>query len=292
MSPLERRCRVLLRAYPAEYRRERGEEIITTLMEASPEGRSRPSLRDARSLVAGGLRARAALNRRFTTAANLRLAVLAGISIYLGTIAAGYVDDFAASRIYRGVPTYGPFGWPALLAGLLIGVLVVLVWLARRPVVIGAVALAAAVAASYVGISSRQISFVVVDLACLAAVVALTVRAQRQSSAWLWLIGAVVVTLFLPGYLQFVTYRWTYIALGLEICIVVVALACVVIDARLLVAVATYLLVLSVPPMLDELSWGVNNWFVNPMLLFACSIAALAVWQLRRQSLRPRRPVQ
>jgi hypothetical protein len=292
MSPLERRCRVLLRAYPAEYRRERGEEIITTLMEASPEGRSRLSLRDARSLVAGGLRARAALNRRFTTAVNLRLAVLAGISIYLGAIAAGDVDDFVVSQIDRGVPTYGPFGWPALVAGLLIGVLVVLVWLARRPVVIGAAALAAAAAASYVGFSSRQIGFVVVELVCLVAVVALTVRAQRRSSAWLWLVGAVVATLFLPGYLQFVTYRWTSIALGLEISFVVIALACVVIDARLLVAVATYLLLLSVPVMLDELSWGVNNWFDNPTLLFACAVAALAVWQLRRQSLRPGRPVQ
>jgi hypothetical protein len=292
MSPLERRCRVLLRAYPAEYRRERGEEIITTLMEASPEGRSRLSLRDARSLVAGGLRARAALNRRFTTAVNLRLAVLAGISIYLGAIAAGDVDDFVVSQIDRGVPTYGPFGWPALVAGLLIGVLVVLVWLARRPVVIGAAALAAAAAASYVGFSSQQIGFVVVELVCLVAVVALTVRAQRRSSAWLWLVGAVVATLFLPGYLQFVTYRWTSIALGLEISFVVIALACVVIDARLLVAVATYLLLLSVPVMLDELSWGVNNWFDNPTLLFACAVAAFAVWQLRRQSLRPGRPVQ
>jgi hypothetical protein len=292
MSPLERRSRVLLWAYPAEYRRERGEEIIATLLEASPEGRSRPSLRDARSLVAAGLRARAALNRRSTTAVNLRLAVLAGTSIYLGLIAAGDVDDFVASRINRGVPTYGPFGWPALVAGVLIGVLVVLVWLARRPVVIGAAALAAAAAAGYVGFSSQQIGFVVVELACLAAVVALTVRAQGRSAAWLWLIGAVVATLILPGYLQYVTYRWTYIALAVEIGIVVVALASVVIDARLLVAVATYLLLLSVPVMVDELSWGISNWFANPMLLFACAIAALAVWQLRRQSLRPGRPVQ
>jgi len=33
---LERRARALLRAYPAEYRRERGEEIIGTLLEAAP----------------------------------------------------------------------------------------------------------------------------------------------------------------------------------------------------------------------------------------------------------------
>ena len=32
MSALERRCRLLLRAYPAEYRLNRGEEIIGTAL--------------------------------------------------------------------------------------------------------------------------------------------------------------------------------------------------------------------------------------------------------------------
>jgi hypothetical protein len=42
MSPLERRCMLLMRAYPAGYRRERGDEIIATLLEATPQGRGRP----------------------------------------------------------------------------------------------------------------------------------------------------------------------------------------------------------------------------------------------------------
>jgi hypothetical protein len=70
MSPFERHCGLLLRAYPAAYRSERGEEIIGTLLETTPEGRAWPRPRDIRSLVVGGLSARAALNRRNTTASS------------------------------------------------------------------------------------------------------------------------------------------------------------------------------------------------------------------------------
>jgi hypothetical protein len=58
MTPLERRCRWLQRAYPAWYRRSRGEEMLGTLLDASPPGRRWPSVRDARALVIGGLRVR------------------------------------------------------------------------------------------------------------------------------------------------------------------------------------------------------------------------------------------
>ena len=58
MTPLERRCRWLLRAYPAWYRRRRGEEMLGTLLEASPPGRRWPSVRDTGALVLGGLRVR------------------------------------------------------------------------------------------------------------------------------------------------------------------------------------------------------------------------------------------
>lgn len=76
MSPLERCCRLLMLAYPASYRRDRGEEVLGTLLEATPGSRKRPLPRDACALLLGGLRARIARHRRHTTAANLRLAVL------------------------------------------------------------------------------------------------------------------------------------------------------------------------------------------------------------------------
>jgi hypothetical protein len=58
VTRLERRCRSLLRAYPAWYRRERSGEMLDTLLEASAHGRRWPSFRDARALITGGLRVR------------------------------------------------------------------------------------------------------------------------------------------------------------------------------------------------------------------------------------------
>jgi len=55
---LERRYQWLMRAYPAWYMRKRGEEMLDTLLEASPPGRKWPFVRDARALVIGGLRVR------------------------------------------------------------------------------------------------------------------------------------------------------------------------------------------------------------------------------------------
>ena len=58
VSSLERRCRWLLLAYPAWYRRNRAGEMLGTLLETNPPGRQWPSFRDARALILGGLRVR------------------------------------------------------------------------------------------------------------------------------------------------------------------------------------------------------------------------------------------
>jgi hypothetical protein len=55
---LERRYRGLLLAYPAHYRRRRGVEILTTLMDAAPAGRTHPSAGQVIDLLFGGLRYR------------------------------------------------------------------------------------------------------------------------------------------------------------------------------------------------------------------------------------------
>ncbi|MEU7934965.1 hypothetical protein [Micromonospora echinofusca] len=58
MSELERRYHRLLRAYPAEYRRARGAEIVGTYLDLAGPGRRWPSPADAADLVRGGLRQR------------------------------------------------------------------------------------------------------------------------------------------------------------------------------------------------------------------------------------------
>ena len=289
MTKLERRCRVLLVAYPAAYRRDRGEEIIATLLEATPEGRKRPLIRDILALVVGGLKARAAQHRRLSTAANLRLAMLLGVAIYLGLAAAGYLDDF----VYTGIrplaaPLFGPSGWPALLAGLLLLAAVLAAWLGRRAAIM-ATALAAGAAVIYVGLSEAAVGFslgrFLCQLLCVAALIRLAGRPERPARAWLWLVGVIVAAPILPGFIQRFIY-WPYLGAGLVLCVLIGAVAWIGIDARPAVALATYLMLFAVPVMLENLATGASNWFDNPSALVAAVIAALAIWRLRRQSVR------
>lgn len=58
MTDLEQRYRRLLLAYPRAYRAERGDEIIDTLLAATDSAATRPTLRESRALLLGGLLAR------------------------------------------------------------------------------------------------------------------------------------------------------------------------------------------------------------------------------------------
>ncbi|MFI7648803.1 hypothetical protein ACIBTZ_22375 [Micromonospora sp. NPDC049460] len=58
MPDLEHSYRRLLRAYPGFYRRERGLEILTTLLDAAEPGQVRPSRGEAAHLLVNGLRYR------------------------------------------------------------------------------------------------------------------------------------------------------------------------------------------------------------------------------------------
>lgn len=51
-DPLPRRCRRLLRAYPNWYRHERGQEILTTLLDAARPGQRLPSRHDVLDVLA------------------------------------------------------------------------------------------------------------------------------------------------------------------------------------------------------------------------------------------------
>lgn len=117
MTSLERHCSWLLRAYPGWYRREQAGEMLATLLEASPPGARWPSLRDARSLVIGGLRVRGPLA--------WCLSILwAG----LGAAGAGYdfiLSEHVPQAAYRGIHQW--VGEPEAIY--LAAVLGALVWL-------------------------------------------------------------------------------------------------------------------------------------------------------------------
>ena len=91
---LARRYRRWLLAYPRAYRRERGPEILATLLDAAGSGQSRPAAREAALLLRHGLGRRVAEfgRRAFVVAAFA--AVLGGLSgIALGSLLAWRAVD-------------------------------------------------------------------------------------------------------------------------------------------------------------------------------------------------------
>jgi hypothetical protein len=173
---LERRARWLLRAYPPGYRADRGEEIIGTLLEATPPGRDWPPSREAVSLVAAGLHARRAANLRQGLAASLRQTAVVGAAVYLAQLPSMAIGA-AVWSARRGHFLYlWSYQWPILVLGVLTIALLTAAWSGRRELV----AIAAA--------------------ACLALVVICTVRAQ----AWdLMLVLAELAGPSVPVFLVF-----------------------------------------------------------------------------------------
>lgn len=182
---LERRARALLRAYPAEYRDGRAEEMIGTLLEAAPPGRSFPTAREAWSLIAGGRHARAAQNRRLGVKANARLAVLLGISTYLSF---QFSPLLAASLGFYG----GNIGtsWVTDTMGALGFAVALVPWLGSRAATI-ALAIPAGAFIAYGELSAAHGSATVMSLPefliVLAAFAALSGGPTRLPRSWLWL---------------------------------------------------------------------------------------------------------
>jgi hypothetical protein len=119
-SRLERRARHLLRAYPPAYRADRGEEILGTLLEATPPGRDWPSAREAASVIGGGLRTRRQANQRQGVPASLGQAVILGITL---TQAINVMELPSGSQFF--LPEMIALAAPLAMA-------VVLTWLLRR----------------------------------------------------------------------------------------------------------------------------------------------------------------
>ena len=138
-SRLERRIRLLLRAYPRAYRANRGEEMLGTLLETTPDSRDWPLARDSWSLLAGGLRARRAGNQQPGPATSVRQAVILGLALYLSS---------AAAELFLPDPLTRAHGTP-MLAGSLLAAAVLAVWAGRRTLMVTTVAASLAVLAYY-----------------------------------------------------------------------------------------------------------------------------------------------
>jgi hypothetical protein len=105
----------------------------TRLLEATPHDRGWPRARDVRALIIGGLRARAAANRRLSTTADIRLRVLLGVAIMMSAVAAGFLQEFAtSSNVFATAHDTAASGWRELVAGLLMAAAATCAWRGRR----------------------------------------------------------------------------------------------------------------------------------------------------------------
>jgi hypothetical protein len=319
VTTLERRFRLLLHAYPAAYRRDRAEEILGTLIETTPAGRTRPLARDIRALLAGGLRARGLQNRRLSTRANLRLAALLGCAVFLSYVASGYQASEALGFFGTLLPAPSPaFGFaPAWSLGLsvvlliLVAVVVVLAWLAsRRAVAVGAIA--AGTAAFAYGLTpvapgvkptSLGLLMVLPVLLALAALVLLSRGQERPPRLWLWLPGLIMAQA-LVGQLA-TAQHWYRIVLflyplgllwPLTAVLLAVTVAWIAVDARPAIGLAIAGASVPTACILTKTSWesswayGGREWAQSTWvsmfhwLALALVLAMAALWRVRRQA--------
>jgi len=190
---LERRARWLLRAYPAAYRADRGEEIIGTLLEAVPPGRAWPPSRETAALVAAGLRARRAANLRQGLAASVRQVAVAGAAVYLVQLSALGLGAVAWSARRGHLQfLFWDYGWLFYALGGLALVILAAGWSGRRGLVAAGAAAAASAAVSSTVISQDWHPMVVLaDFVGPPVVVFLLFarRTERPPLSLLWLPG-------------------------------------------------------------------------------------------------------
>ena len=283
MSPLERRSRSLLRAYPRWYRRQRGDEMLATLLEASQPGQRWPSARDARALIIGGLRVRATQDQRLTTAANLRLAAQLGAALALLTLVTGSLTAILLIWVHAYTLRTGVA--QSLVCGLLGLAVVVAAWFGSRSVVaVLAAATAAAAAWGYWG-SDKALAILPAGLLIMLAV--LVYLGERLPRSWLWLAGAWFGWNVLQALSVLEPLRFLYDPLAFVPWIILGLVAgWAFVDARPAMAMAVYIACMYV---VSQLISGVGyGWVVSPgLFVFAAAAVALAsgsFWRLRRQA--------
>jgi hypothetical protein len=280
VTALERCYRWLLRAYPGWYRRERGEEMLGTLLDASAPGQRWPSLRDARALIIGGFRVRAGQDQRLTTAASLRLAVLLGAALALLWLVAGDLTD----AVLHWTHTYSPS--PGIASEAVYGVLtlaaVVAAWFAPRPV---AAVLALAAATLYVYWGDRIMAIQPAGLLIMMAV--LVFGRERLPRSWLWLAGLIFAVDLLQGFTPAPPLYFLYTPLVFVPWVILgVVVLWAAVDARPAIAMAIYIasdyLVVS---LLNYFGYGAGplaawQWYLPAA--GAAVLAAAAAWRLCR----------
>lgn len=194
MSGLEARYRRLLRAYPAWYRQDRGEEMLDTLLEAAGTGRSRPSARDTRALILGGLRTRAWQGQRQTAVASLRAVVL--FAAVLTLIPSSTFGLTMVSVRWDRILSAFPYGWIHLGLAVLTFAAAAGAWFGH-PRVVAVIALPLGFLWIYQPIGGT-LADAALPVVALAVLTVLIMRGGRLPRSWLGLAVIVLAALLVP----------------------------------------------------------------------------------------------
>jgi hypothetical protein len=270
MTALERHCRWLLRAYPAWYRAERGDEMLTTLAENAPPGWAWPGWRETAALVLGGLGVRGQQHHRLPIAANLRLSVMLGLAVSIALLGSGSVGwpwlvvnvnnpmivpaGYWLSGNWAGAPYTDV--WPIAFA--LTACAPAAAWIGRRAVAVSLL-LAAAVVVPFVEASASvmggplglravlgaglPLSLLFVTLAVVTALG--TDRPPRAWLCWYALPPAWILTEWLVSFLPYGIDR-VLVGLPLFPAFILGAFLWVIVDARPAIALAVVLIIIGV----------------------------------------------
>ncbi|MGC4814749.1 hypothetical protein ACLQ29_29820 [Micromonospora sp. DT228] len=119
MKDLERRYLWLLRAYPADYRRARGAEIVGTYLDLAGPERRWPSPADAADLARGGVRQRLRAVGAAGLIPGVRLAAVLSLLTATALAAVWSVLELRPPAAYWGIPALGPVA--TLGAGVWVG---------------------------------------------------------------------------------------------------------------------------------------------------------------------------
>ena len=296
---LERRARWLLRAYPAAYRADRGEEIIGTLLEAVPPGRDWPPPREAIALVAAGLHARRAANLRQGLAVSLRQVAVAGAGVYLAQLPAlGLGAVVWSARRGHLSFLFWEYEWLFYALGVLALVILAAGWSGRRGLAAAGAAAAVIAAVSFlVTMQDWHLMVVLADFVGPPVVMFLLFarRMERLPLSLLWLPGlALGVALAgslantYPALFAAVTAGTTLLApytTGLSLVTVLVAVCWLATDVRPL---ASLVFAFTVSRVVYGFSYGRPLVTVGPAVIIlgitASLVAACALaWLLRRR---------
>jgi hypothetical protein len=212
--------------------------------------------------------------------------------MYLSYWAAVYLNVVVQQFLPNSVRIPGPSLLTAAAAALLVGATVLLAWTAPRNVVLAAALTASAGIVSYtlvvIGGPASMLGPRLLQVLALIGLAVLAPRAGHPSRHWLWLPGVIAVAVLLA--LLGLGNGWLNLGLLSPWLPLFAMAACgilwITVDARLILAVLTYLVVTGLQVPMMDISSGFWDLSALPFLGAVLALAALAFWLLRRQSAR------